>query len=91
MKSEVIVTGGAGFIGANIVKSLLQRDVKVHVFDNLSTGNKENLPLNQVEFHNIDLKTNYKIWPKINASSIYHFAANADVRGGLIDHDVDLK
>jgi len=91
LKSEVIVTGGAGFIGANIVRDLSRRGFKVHVFDNLSTGNIKNLSLNEVVFHNIDLKTNYKIWPKIEASCIYHLAANADVRGGLIDHDIDLN
>ena len=50
MTSEAIVTGGAGFIGANIVKALLERGFKVHVFDNLSTGNLDNLPLDKINF-----------------------------------------
>ena len=29
--------------------------------------------------------------PKIKASKIYHFAANADVRGGVLDHKIDLN
>ena len=91
MTSEVIVTGGAGFIGANIVSELLERGHKVHIFDNLSTGNLENLQLDMVEFYNIDLKDSPINWPKINAKSIYHFAANADVRGGLVNHDIDLN
>ena len=91
MKSEVIVTGGAGFIGANIVKSLIDRGYKVNVFDNLSTGNINNLPLNKIKFYNFDLKNDWQTWPMIKASCIYHLAANADVRGGINDHNIDLN
>ena len=91
MNSNVIVTGGAGFIGANIVSALLDKGLNVHVFDNLSTGNIKNLNLEKINFYNIDLKQDFKEWPKIKASKIYHFAANADVRGGVLDHDVDLN
>ena len=91
MTEEVIVTGGAGFIGANVVRSLLDKGFTVHVFDNLSTGNIKNLSLDKIQFHNIDLKKNFQNWPTINASCIYHFAANADVRGGIKDHNVDLN
>ena len=91
MKHTVIVTGGAGFIGANIVSSLVNKGFNVHVFDNLSTGNISNLDLNKVNFHNIDLKNDYKNWPIINAFSIFHLAANADVRGGLVNHQIDLN
>ena len=91
MTEEVIVTGGAGFIGANVVRSLLDKGFTVHVFDNLSTGNIKNLSLDKIHFHNIDLKKNFQNWPTINASCIYHFAANADVRGGIKDHNVDLN
>ena len=91
MTSEAIVTGGAGFIGANIVNALLEKGFKVHVFDNLSTGNLDNLPLDKINFCNIDLKKNYKDWPTIEATCIYHLAANADVRGGIKDHNIDLN
>ena len=91
MKKDVIVTGGAGFIGANVVSALIERDFNIHVFDNFSTGNKNNLDLNKIYLHRIDLKDNYKEWPKIEASALYHFAANADVRGGLNNHDIDLS
>ena len=91
MNSEVIVTGGAGFIGANIVKSLLDKGYKVNVFDNLSTGNIKNLPLDKVKLYNFDLKNDWRTWPMINASCVYHLAANADVRGGINDHNIDLN
>src|SRR3989304_3974261 len=38
-----LVTGGAGFIGSNLVARLIRDDVNVIVLDDLSTGRKENL------------------------------------------------
>ena len=40
---KYIVTGGAGFIGSNIVKKLVSRGDNVIVIDNLNTGKEENL------------------------------------------------
>src|SRR3954469_1075833 len=40
---RILVTGGAGFIGANVTEYLLLHGAKVRVFDNLATGNIENL------------------------------------------------
>ena len=42
-KKHILVTGGAGFIGSNIVEKLLNSDVSVTVLDNLSTGKLENI------------------------------------------------
>ncbi|MBB3104167.1 NAD-dependent epimerase/dehydratase family protein [Azomonas macrocytogenes] len=44
--SPVLITGGAGFIGSNLVDALLARGVAVRVLDNLSTGKQGNLPRN---------------------------------------------
>ena len=38
MKKKIIVTGGAGFIGCNLVEKLVKKKYKVVVLDNLSTG-----------------------------------------------------
>jgi UDP-glucose 4-epimerase len=43
VQEKYLVTGGAGFIGSNIVKELLNRGHAVRVIDNFSTGKKENL------------------------------------------------
>ncbi|MCK9223255.1 MAG: SDR family oxidoreductase [Limnochordia bacterium] len=53
-----LVTGGAGFIGSNIVETLLENGANVRVLDNLSTGKAENLREYQddIEFINGDIR-----------------------------------
>ncbi len=53
-----LVTGGAGFIGSNIVAELVRRGEKVRVFDNFSTGKRENIAqfLDQIELFEGDLR-----------------------------------
>ncbi len=50
--AKYLVTGGAGFIGSNIVKRLVEEGQTVRVLDNLSTGRKNNIEdfLNKIEF-----------------------------------------
>lgn len=40
---RILVTGGAGFIGSNVTQYLLEHGAKVRIFDNLATGNLDNL------------------------------------------------
>ena len=40
---HILVIGGAGYIGSHVVKELLQQGVRVSVFDNMSTGQTDNL------------------------------------------------
>jgi len=43
MSRKVLVTGGGGFIGSNLVRGLLERGETVRVLDNFATGNRANL------------------------------------------------
>jgi nucleoside-diphosphate-sugar epimerase len=56
--SEYLVTGGAGFIGSNIVETLLEEGKSVRVLDNFSTGRHENLAafLDRIELIEGDLR-----------------------------------
>ncbi|RLD15672.1 MAG: LPS biosynthesis protein WbpP [Caldiserica bacterium] len=53
-----LVTGGAGFIGSNIVEELIKRGEKVRVIDNFSTGKRENLDpfLDKIELIEGDIR-----------------------------------
>ncbi len=59
MNGLVLVTGGAGFIGNNIVRVLLERGVRVRIFDNFSTAHRENVAdiFEQIELVEGDLRS----------------------------------
>ncbi len=75
---KYLVTGGAGFIGSNIVKLLLQKGHEVSIVDNLHTGHLsrlENVKEN-ISFENIDIRNYEKLLEKVaNIDGIFHQAA----------------
>ena len=80
---KYVVTGGAGFIGSNIVKKLVTRGDDVTVIDNLNTGNEDNLLTvrNKIDFvkdsiENIDLLEK----ETKNVDGVFHQAALASVQ-----------
>ena len=56
MKNIIIVTGGAGFVGSNLIEFLLKKTKKKIIsLDNYSTGNKKNHIQNKrVKYYNLD-------------------------------------
>jgi nucleoside-diphosphate-sugar epimerase len=85
---KCVVTGGAGFIGSNLVDSLLDKGNEVVVIDNFTSGKKENCNKN-ASYYNIDLsdiEKKSKIKEVIcSAEVIFHCAALARVQPSIID------
>jgi nucleoside-diphosphate-sugar epimerase len=72
---KVIVTGGAGFIGSNLVDALIEKGFNVHVIDNLSAGKKENVN-KEAKLHIADIRNLDDILPIIKgAEYVFHLAA----------------
>jgi len=88
---KVVVTGGAGFIGSHLVDALVQRGASVRVIDDFSTGFRQflNPAVDLCESSLLDLA---KIRPVFaGAELVFHLAANADVRHGLLHPRRDLE
>ena len=81
IEKYILITGGAGYIGSNMVYFLLEKKENIVVYDNLSTGNIDFLP-KDVVFIEGDLKDKNllkNIFKKYNFESVIHFAAKSIV------------
>ena len=65
-KLKALVTGGAGFIGSNLVRALLERGDEVRVLDNFSTGYRGNLEQLDVELVEGDLRSYERVATAVN-------------------------
>ena len=80
---KVLITGGAGFIGSNLCEFLLKKKYIVNVIDNLSTGNKNNLP-KKVNFFLGDINDKKALHKSSkNCSVIFHLAAKSTLQESL--------
>lgn len=92
----LLVTGGAGFIGSNLVDRLLRDGRKVVIFDNFSSGRREFIEdiLDRIELVEGDLLRPADIeavFRDFKIEFVYHVAANPEVRIGEIDPGVHLE
>lgn len=86
-KSPVLVTGGAGFIGSNLVDLLLAHGHSVRILDNLSTGKQANLPSHpRVEFIKGDVADVQLVRRAVQGcQAVVHLAAVASVQASVED------
>jgi len=92
-----IVTGGAGFIGSNLVDALLERGDQVTVIDNLSTGKRQNLDsatdagagLQIVDIR--DAEAIEKVFARVRPEVVFHLAAQIDIRVAVGDPALDAS
>ena len=84
---KVLVTGGAGFIGSNLVDALLAEGNTVVVVDNLSTGKVENVnpqaKLIQADISDVEKLQN--IFREEKPQSVFHLAAQIDINKSTRD------
>jgi UDP-glucose 4-epimerase len=90
MTKHVVVTGGAGFIGSNIVDAYLARGWYVTIIDNLSTGKRRNVDP-RAALHEIDIRDRAAadLIRELKPDVINHHAAQMDVRKSVDDPAAD--
>lgn len=88
----ILVTGGAGFIGSHIADALIERDQRVVILDNLSTGSADNLP-SKAEFHRCDIRSTEaaNLVANLAPKAIFHHAAQMDVRRSTREPKFDAE
>ena len=75
---NVLVTGGAGFIGSNLCDFLSKKNFKVFAIDDLSVGKKKNISSNKkVKFYKLDVTKIDKLNNLGKIDIIIHLAAKA--------------
>jgi len=93
---NILITGGAGFIGSYLTEELMKKRNRIIVFDNFSSGKKENIAKfsGKKNFKLIkgDLLNLEEIKKALeNIDIVYHFAANPDVRRGEKDTKIHFE
>lgn len=95
---NILITGGAGFIGSHLCDRLLQENNNITVVDNLILGKKENIEhlIKHPQFKFIEediLNTSAmdEIFSSNKFDMVYHLAANSDIQKGGLDPTTDYN
>jgi UDP-glucose 4-epimerase len=88
--TNVLVTGGAGFIGSHIVDALINKRYHVFVVDDLSSGRRENIN-KKAKFIKLDVRDKRLavIFKKITPQFVFHLAAQKSVSKSVADPSAD--
>jgi len=90
---RALVTGGAGFIGSNLVDALVERGDDTHVLDDLSNGRRENVHA-RATLHVGDIRDPDAVLDEVQPELVFHLAAQANVRTSVerpeLDADVNV-
>jgi UDP-glucose 4-epimerase len=85
---RVLITGGAGFIGSNLVRALLERGDSVRVLDNFATGNRANLAdiVSEIEIVEGDLRSYERVHTAVRGTDVvFHQGALGSVPRSVQD------
>jgi nucleoside-diphosphate-sugar epimerase len=86
LSRKVLVTGGAGFIGSNLVRELLERGDDVRVLDNFSTGNRRNIEGLDIEIVEGELRSYERVHNAVRGvETVFHLGALGSVPRSVQD------
>jgi UDP-glucose 4-epimerase len=90
---RVLVTGGAGFIGSHVAESVLQKGWQVAIVDDLSAGNRDNIP-DGAQFYEIDIRQRdavLNVFREFQPHLVSHQAAQASVAVSVREPVLDAQ
>lgn len=95
MSEKVLITGGCGFVGSNLVRRLIRSGYEISVLDNLSTGKARDLDLTGAELIQGDIRDRAVVADAVKgADSIVHLAADTRVMDSIdaprVNFDVNV-
>lgn len=94
---NILVTGGAGFIGSHLCDRLLARGARVWCVDNMHLGRRRNIAHleSRPDFHFLELDVLQReslnaLFDEAGFDAVFHMAANSDIAAGVADTRLDL-
>lgn len=97
MSKNILITGGAGFIGSHLSDALLELGHKITVFDNLSLGRLSNIEEAQknpnfkfIKGDILDKEALFEVFKNGNFDTVFHMAANSDIAKSHANPNVDF-
>ena len=95
---RILVAGGAGFIGSNLIETLLQKGYQIACVDNMSLGNTDNLAASMehpfftlYEGDICDREFLSDVFEKTKPEYVFHLAANSDIQASAKNPDVEYR